>query len=193
MLIAQVYQHPETITQLQHRLKFTNDRIVNEYLLTRYGLYTYLTPCEPDNTRILQATINEWSDYCNKLYDTTLYKYNPIENYDRTEESTDVTHGTSTAHSTADTDSTLKNSGYNSDALTVTQGTESGTVADSNGTSDGTLKRNSHIHGNIGTVSTQMMIEQERRIILDVLDFYISKFANCFNLDMEVSNYGFFR
>lgn len=37
-------------------------------------------------------------------------------------------------------------------------------------------------YGNIGTMSTQDMIKQQRDIIINVLAFYVEKFSKCFNI-----------
>lgn len=42
-------------------------------------------------------------------------------------------------------------------------------------------------YGNLGVVKPQDMIEAQRRIITDVIDVYISKFADCFNISSFIA------
>lgn len=44
-----------------------------------------------------------------------------------------------------------------------------------------------HVHGNIGVKTAMEMIEEQRNIIVDVLEFYIKKFADCFNVDFMIA------
>lgn len=44
-----------------------------------------------------------------------------------------------------------------------------------------------HVHGNIGVRSGQEMVQQSRDIIVDLLDVYVSKFADCFDLRFDLN------
>ena len=44
---------------------------------------------------------------------------------------------------------------------------------------------NLNAYGNIGTMSTQQMIQMERDIIINVLAFYVEKFSKCFNITAD--------
>lgn len=46
-------------------------------------------------------------------------------------------------------------------------------------------------YGNIGVTTTQQMIEAERKIIIDVLDVYCDKFAECFDICSFIAFGGF--
>lgn len=46
--------------------------------------------------------------------------------------------------------------------------------------------------GNIGVTKTQDLIQSEREIILNVLDWYASKFADCFDISPYISNPKYF-
>ena len=196
--MIRVGMKPEWITSLKHNLSFATDGEVNKHILTRYRLYEYLTPCEPDNKAILQSIIDEWSTYVNKLYETTLYEYNPIENYHRYEKEHkegEFDENNDSTETPKNRKTTTSNSGYENNNLTKTAEVEiSGTVnvkTDKDGTNSD--DRDLEAWGNIGTMSTQDMIDQERKLIIDCLDFYVKKFAEAFNLSMEVNCYGFFR
>lgn len=214
---------------------------MNEHLITQFKRYEYLYRCDCDNIDILQATINKWHNVANELYDTTLFQYNPIENYDRTEdtqidrEHENSTNGknvqtpqnwttttTQTPQNWVSTSQQLPNEwktntrqgGYGEEGFADTseveqsgqytvQNRQEGTYSTSE-TQNGTFqniseetdkgtngeKIHSRTHGNIGVTTTQAMIQEERDIIIDCLDWYIQKFSDCFNLSMEVFNYG---
>lgn len=188
--MLKVCQRPELIQQLQHGLSFADDATVNNALLVKYSLWDYLTPCDADNINILNSCIQRWRDEANKLYETTLFQYNPIENYDmeekgkdkRTPDLTDeTTYGGTNTYSEAgyDVPRTLYDKGKN------TAGGKDTTTKKGTETKDHELRR----HGNIGVTTTQQMIEMERKIILDTLSWYVDKFRECFNVSMSISDY----
>lgn len=110
---------------------------------------------------MLNTRLREIMPRMNKLYKTTLFKYNPIENYNMEE-------GNSSERS-ADGESLGKYSetpqGEVKDLIegkyltNATHGTEK---------SNGKEKYEGWRHGNIGVTTTQQMIEQERNIIIDL-------------------------
>ena len=81
-----VWTKPSLINNLSHGLTFASNADINERLVTRYRNYSYLTLSDTANVEILKSVINEWSDYANKLYATTIYEYDPLLNYDMREE-----------------------------------------------------------------------------------------------------------
>ena len=150
---------------------------------------------DPD---IMERMLASWSKIRVPVWDhmwqTTQYTYNPIENYDRTEQGTD----TDTHSGTDSYEDTLTRSGadtvtdtpdmahYESAYDSVASGDNDGlvkstkdagenvseTAYDSSDTTEGstthghmiTRGHNLHVHGNIGTVTAQEMIRQEREI-----------------------------
>ena len=126
-----------------------------------------------------------------KLEKTLHYNYDPISNYDRTEEWTDENMGTvrNSANSngrTTGTD-TKKVAGFNSENLVSAEGTtseinsglESRVEAEKNDNS----KRSGHIFGNIGVTTTQKMIEEERSVSqFNISDYIIDSFKRRFCL-----------
>lgn len=72
---------------------------------------------------------------------------------------------------------------------TVTQGktNDHGTVAD---TGTQTTEHDGDIHGNIGTVTTQDMIKQEREIYVNVLDWFVDKLGNAVDWRTVLPFYG---
>lgn len=99
-----------------------------------------------------------------KLAATLKFDYDPISNYDRKEEWTDVSSGTSEALT----------AGYNSAGADVPEAKSS---ANSNG------KRTGRAYGNIGVTTTQQMIEEERRVVdFDMDHVIIQEFKKTFCL-----------
>lgn len=311
-----VGENPDIIFELEHNLTFADDDDVNAMLERRYRLYDWLTPNDYANKMMLQSVIDQWNDYVNKLYDTTLYDYDPILNYDRHEVGSETTahhkgnkrsfaskykdsveidrkNATATDKKTAtatdrklstNTDTKeatatnltetvtprVKNEelrtgyGLGSDVngspvekieredktgtnQTLTSGAaannyveKTGTAANNYQTDSGTAANNyveetgnelnnyeretasalnnytehsalpaenyetqtdidadtydkdvlsftdRRTYGNIGTMTTQEMIQRERDIIIECLDVYISKFAECFDISTDV-------
>lgn len=115
----------------------------------------------------MQTMINIWS---NKWFDTfkkwaiALNKeYNPIENYDRNEESNRKNTGDVTTHNDGTTED--KVSAYNSD--TYRENGKVITDADSKVTNDLNEHFTSRIHGNIGVTTSQQMLESEINLRLN--------------------------
>lgn len=131
----------------------------------------------------------------NELWATTQYTYNPIENYDRIEDGTDRdthsgtdTYGNTLARTGTDTvtdtpDLLVSEGAYDASTSDPTNGlaptshqggknvseTEYGSTDTTNGyTIHGhviTTKHDQHVHGNIGTVTSQKMIQEQREIV----------------------------
>lgn len=134
----------------------------------------------------LECKLNEIYPYYKHLYETTIYDYDPILNYDLNEEikrNVDeelqgVSHGTnsSTEYDTpitpiANTRKTPSN---------IVEGKGENEV---NNKSNKVELQNRRTFGNIGVMATQDLIMKERQIILDI-DKLI--FEECDNLFMQV-------
>ena len=131
----------------------------------------------------MQRMIGSWSKtrlpVWNELWKTTQYTYNPIENYDRIEDGTDEFDNTLTrtgADTTTDTPDLLISEGaydantadpVNGLAPASHQGGEnvSEIVYGSTHTTSGSTDHDLHVHGNIGTVTTQRMINEQREVV----------------------------
>ena len=132
---------------------------------------------------MLKPMIGAWSakmlDNWTKLYNTTILSYNPIENYDRTETGSTREGGSDT--STGQSTSTEAVAAYNADpTLTKPKSVDSG---DSTATTryGHTTQHDLHVHGNIGVMSSQSMIREEREIdTFNVYDEIINDFARRF-------------
>ena len=111
------------------------------------------------NTLFLKMAVTVWAaerlPVWEKLYATTVLEYNPIENYDRQEESESGNSGTSGGTTTTTNSNTGK------------------AVSSGSNTTIGNSKFKSRVHGNIGVTTTQQMIEQERRSVEFCMTEYI--------------------
>lgn len=153
------------------------------------------------NPDFLKAAITVWSTerlpIWEKLYATTQYEYNPIENYDRYEEGTNSASGTSSGSNTASesgessgtssgqNESISSNTAYDSNSFAdSSKGTSSGTNSTTNEESRETTNSGNneyensgsfttHVHGNIGVRSSQELIEQERKVATFCITSYI--------------------
>ena len=126
----------------------------------------------------LKAAITVWAaerlDVWNKLYETTQLDYNPIENYDRMEESV----SSNSAGSSGSTTGTASATAYNSDTFKDTG--KSVTEGSNKTNSSGVYK--SRVHGNIGVLTSQRMVEEQRRVVQFcmaqyIIDDFISRFC----------------
>ena len=124
----------------------------------------------------LKFFVGEWAkerlSVWKKLESTMHYNYDPISNYDRKEEWTDESSGSTEGTSENQT------AGYNSAGADVP---ESRNTASSS--ASGRNKRTGRAYGNIGVTTTQQMIEEERRISeFDIDHIIINEFKKTFCL-----------
>lgn len=108
-----------------------------------------------------------------KLYATTQYKYNPIENYNMEEGSEDNRN--------------VKGEGVNKYSDTpqgqlnnVKEGKYLSSATHTEDSSEGSEKHTAWRHGNIGVTTTQQMIEQERQVIIDLDNMIIADLQDLF-------------
>jgi len=165
---------------------------VVDHIIFKYGDAPLFSP----DPAVMKYYITKWS--ARRLSQWVRFKnaieeeYNPLENYDRTEETTDylthghkvvtnddLTHGLTTeGQISADNAST-----YQPDSKAINSGKDQ---RDLDETHSGQDKRdyNSHIHGNIGVTTSQQMLQSELDLIpkLDLLDFIADDFHSEFNI-----------
>lgn len=109
----------------------------------------------------------------NKIYLTTVYKYNPIENYNMEEEGTDTrTASNETLSKYSETPPSELKDFKDGKYLTSVNHAED----ENTGTDTHTFTR----HGNIGVTSTQQLIEMERKITVDMFEMVISELKDLF-------------
>ena len=142
-------------------------------ILERAGDMPLLYP----NYDFMESMIHVWShneqDVWEKLERTVQLDYNPIENYNRTDEiDRDVS---STGESTGISAQTA----FNSDSFKNT-GKSTG-----NSTDTGNEKVRSRSYGNIGVTTSQQMIEQEREVAqFCTYDFITQSFIDRFCIEI---------
>lgn len=151
-----------------------DDETVKDNLLLETETMEILYP----NSGFLKMAITVWAaerkEVWDKLYATTVLDYNPIENYDRNEESESRNRG----QSMGDTTTTASATAYNSDEFADTAKNYS--EGKNRNRSQGYYK--SRVHGNIGVTTPQQMIEQERKSVQFcmtqfIIDDFISRFC----------------
>lgn len=117
----------------------------------------------------VKTAITEWftrrKDNFSKLWQGFTAEYNPIENYDRHEDSTetpDITHTLTNSGQDASTNS-ADVQGYNGTEYVPNSRTTSSGTSSTNGTDkeSGTRTYTSRIHGNIGVTTSAQMLEGE--------------------------------
>jgi hypothetical protein len=135
---------------------------------------------EMDNADInvfVQKFLDSKASVLDKLYATTNFTYNPIENYNMIESGTDS--GTSGATASSQD----KGTSYNSSTPNLIDSNSSNSSAHSS--SNHSLTR----AGNIGVTTTQQMIEQERNIAeYDFLHYVAELIVNQFTQSLYDPN-----
>lgn len=129
---------------------------------------------------MMQFAIKQWSDrrqdVWTRLQATTQYDYDPIANYDRREEWTDSARGTNKGNVETVTDATvsgtgeMSTAGFNTDEYkphdrNETSGTDSRTgTSSSSGSDTHDSEHSGRVYGNIGVVTTQRLITEQREV-----------------------------
>ena len=124
-------------------------------------------------------------------------EYNPIHNYDRTEEYEDIHDLTYTSKQVrdlrqqAESNSSETVASFDSATLQPRTGANTGGSSSDTGTVDntqtdkGTIKHEAHLFGNIGVTTTQEMIEAEIGLRkTDLIELIIGEFIGRFCLDV---------
>lgn len=113
------------------------------------------------NPAVMETAIMHWGNsnlgQWQRLAKALQVEYEPLENFDRMEESTDNTDTTNSGNSKSE--SIGKATGFNSDSLVTTEGGESESSAKSNGNTVNT--HTARLHGNIGVTTSQQMLQSE--------------------------------
>ena len=126
----------------------------------------------------MKTMINLWSaneaSIWQKMYDSTKFDYDPIENYNRYDEVHREAEGTSEGLNTA------AQTAFNSDSFKDTGRNVS------EGGSTGKEDVTSHMHGNIGVTSTMELINQYRETegSFNIYDFITRSFIDRFCIEL---------
>ena len=121
------------------------------------------------------SNLEQWT----RLAKAMAVEYEPLENFDRHEESSDTNLTVSEGNSKSET--TEKATGFNSASLVTTAGADSGASAENRATAEN--KHTARLHGNIGVTTSQQMLQSE--IDLRKWNWYndiAKEFANTFTL-----------
>ena len=157
--------------------------MVNQIIRQSGDLFPYYqVPLE------IKTAITEWftrrKDNFSKLWQGFTAEYNPIENYDRQEDSTEtpnITHTLSNSGQDASTNE-ADVQGYNGTDDVPNSRTKSSGTSSTNGTDteSGTRTYTSRIHGNIGVTTSAQMLEGEMalRRSLDIYALIAEEFEN---------------
>lgn len=128
-----------------------------------------LYPQLPIMKRLIKAWADARAHSWERLYQSTVQKYNMIHNYDRYEDWTDIgsrsVNGTSSgsSHGTAST----RKAAYNTGAgltLTDQQDSTGNSNANSTETTADHQTRSGHLYGNIGVTTAAQMLTAEREL-----------------------------
>ena len=125
----------------------------------------------------LETVLNEIMPYYTRLYKTTTYKYDPLLNYDLIEETTrEIIGENSSTSSTSNSGENrsyetpvVKNSLYDYKKSPSFIGSSEDSInynGNANNKTSEVNRRNTR--GNIGVMSSQDLIEKERKLILDI-------------------------
>lgn len=148
--------------------------------------------CVYQDPETFKKAVEQWVRANNyrwtRLFQTTLYKYDAISNYDRTEEWEDSDkeyeaqkgEGSNNGNSTA----THNVGAYNNDMQKAGEDVSKGSSSyNAKGAkeSNKTRKHRARMYGNIGVTTTQEMIESERRVVnFDIADTVAKEFRQQF-------------
>ena len=158
----------------------TKKLIVDDIIL-RHGDTPLFIP-EP---AVMKYYITSWSTRMlpifTRMYAACTAEYNPIENYDRTEDRSETTKDTMGNTRTLNTSTATTGTNTTEDSVSAENVTtfspdtrsvqtpnlteaDSGTIGDS-GNYNGSLTIKSNIHGNIGVTTSQQMLESELQLV----------------------------
>lgn len=140
------------------------DLMVNQIIRQSGDLFPYYQV--PPQVKL---AITEWftrrKPNFEKLWDGFTAEYNPIENYDRHEDSTEtpnITHTlTNSGQDASENEADVQ--GYNATDYTPNSRTKSSGTSSTSGTDEesGTREYTSRVHGNIGVTTSAQMLEGE--------------------------------
>ena len=158
-----------------------NRKLIIDDIILRHGDTPLFIP-EPS---IMKYYIQSWSirmlPVFTRMYAACTAEYNPIENYDRQEDRTETTEDTMGNTRTLDTSTATTGTNTTEESVSAENVNtfepdnktvqtpdldvaDTGTITD-DGSYDGSLTIDSHIHGNIGVTSSQQMLEQELELV----------------------------
>lgn len=141
------------------------ETLVNNILL-RSGEFEVLYP-DPEFMKFsIGAFSDVWQATFERWVNALAIEYNPLENYDRKEDWTDIRNGHNSGTTSGRTNSTTTNkvSAYDAGDELTTRGADVLAGADSSSSSGESHEGATHdgrIHGNIGVTTSQQMLQSE--------------------------------
>ena len=117
-----LYNWDQTVFDLMQIPSALNKDVLIQNLLAETAELEVLYPNPIVFKNLLGVWSNKQLDIWNRLYATTQYEYNPIENYNRYETGSDTGAGTTTHSGTDTTTDTTTNTGTNSRQENMTHG-----------------------------------------------------------------------
>lgn len=170
-----VMKKSDIFLPLTFGLDFMTDEEVREELKGHYLLEECVYEDSNLMTYMLQHKADEVKDYFNRLYRTTVYQYNPLENYRIVENEESVNSSTASSSTNSQTDS------FEYPMDTQVQKQTGKGVGTGSGSSSGKSedKRNLVRSGNVNK-SAQEMIQAERDILLNIKELYLKQFSDYF-------------
>ena len=174
-----VMNHPIIFKGIKFKLTWVTDEEMRHLMYAYYVTQDMAFPDEDLMTLKIKLKADLISEYCNKLAELKKIEYDPIENYNRYEESTDKNASSGSNSSKGVSDSFEY-------PMNVTASKQTGKV-DSNESgnfkSDTDNKHSAHIHGNIGVTTSQQMMQSEfdiQKIFSRMKQEYIKEYENLF-------------
>lgn len=163
-------EDPYPIWDETHRAEL-NQKIIDHYMFRQIGFET------AGRFKFeLNKKMREIMPYYNKIWTTTQYEYNPIENYNMEEKAKDVSKGSENG-SNSDTMKHSDTPQGTIDRIDSYMSAATKNEASHQNKTDSELNHEASRHGNIGVTTTQQMIDQERKMTIDV-DMMIVKDLN---------------
>lgn len=176
----------ETDLKTEHNVD--SKSAANAGMKTEHGRYETRTPNLTDQTIHQESGYDNANPGTESSRDTTTRTGSEttsapgIQNYDETtgDETDNYTHNTADAQDNYERSVGSKNSNYRE-----TTGDPAHNYSQLSGSDTLAKGYTLTARGNIGTMSTQQMIEMERKIIVNVLAFYVEKFSKCFQIKID--------
>ena len=148
-------------------------------LLAQLAEYEVLYP-DPE---VIKTVVESWSRHrlpvWQRIVNASVKSYDPIENYNRHEEWTDIGQSAATGNASGSADQLT--AGYNNPDNMVKQN-RAETISNTGTNSNSTDKHTGWTHGNIGVTTSQQMLEQELALApkLDPYQYIITDFKRRF-------------
>lgn len=160
--------------------------VVKNNILMRGGEFEVIYAEPYFNQSLIGNWSKKWFRTFEKWVKAQNIDYNPLENYDRIEDSTDTGSVSAQDHSTAtgSGSSEDKVSAYDSDTYqpSAQASSTSGSSSDSNSSSNSANTHHARLHGNIGVTTSQQMLQSEYdiaswNIIEHITDMFLAEFV----------------